>query len=189
MADREGRFGVANGGTIFLDEIGELDFNCQVKLLRVLQEHTYEMLGDSHPKRTDVRVICATNANLPAMVNDRTFREDLFYRINLITVTLPPLRERSDDIPLLVDYMVDRHCNISGRERPDITPEAMDYLSSLPYPGNIRELKTLWNGLCSFRRPHISMPATSALNTRDYPLTLNRDTGIIDTRIKRTHRD
>ena len=70
MADREGRFGVANGGTIFLDEIGELDFNCQVKLLRVLQEHTYEMLGDSHPKRTDVRVICATNANLPAMVND-----------------------------------------------------------------------------------------------------------------------
>ncbi|MDE5672511.1 MAG: sigma-54 dependent transcriptional regulator [Duncaniella sp.] len=161
VADREGRFGMANGGTIFLDEIGELDFNCQVKLLRVLQEHTYEMLGDSHPRRTDVRVVCATNADLPAMVNDRTFREDLFYRINLITVTLPPLRERSEDIPLLVDYIVDRHCNISGRERPEITPAAMDYLSSLPYPGNIRELKNL------VERTLLVSPATN-LDARDF---------------------
>lgn len=141
IADREGRFAMADGGTIFLDEIGELDFNCQVKLLRVLQEHTYEMLGDSRPRRTDVRVVCATNADLPAMVNARTFREDLFYRINLITVTLPPLRERKEDIPLLVDHIVDRHCSITGSPHPEITPAAMNYLMSLPYPGNIRELK------------------------------------------------
>lgn len=141
IADREGRFAIADGGTIFLDEIGDLDFNCQVKLLRVLQEHTYEMLGDSRPRRTDVRVICATNADLPSMVRERTFREDLFYRINLITVTLPPLRERKDDIPLIVDHFIVRHCEASGIEPPHVTPDAMDYLSSLPYPGNIRELK------------------------------------------------
>ncbi len=141
VADREGRFAVANGGTIFLDEIGELDLNCQVKLLRVLQEHTYEMLGDSTPRRTDVRVVCATNADLPAMVAERTFREDLFYRINLITVTLPPLRERADDIPLLVNHIVARHCEATGRELPEISADAMDFLKTLPYPGNIRELK------------------------------------------------
>ena len=143
IADREGRFGMSDGGTIFLDEIGDLDFNCQVKLLRVLQEHTYEMLGDSTPRRCDVRVVCATNADLPAMVRERTFREDLFYRINLITVTLPPLRERKEDIPLLVDHIVSRHCDICGTERPEITPDAIAFLQSLPYPGNIRELKNL----------------------------------------------
>ena len=143
IADREGRFGMSDGGTIFLDEIGDLDFNCQVKLLRVLQEHTYEMLGDSTPRRCDVRVVCATNADLPAMVRERTFREDLFYRINLITVTLPPLRERKEDIPLLVDHIVSRHCDICGTERPEITPDAIAFLQALPYPGNIRELKNL----------------------------------------------
>lgn len=143
LADREGRFAIADGSTIFLDEIGELDLNCQVKLLRVLQEHTYEMLGDSYPRRCDVRVVCATNADLPTMVRDGSFREDLFYRINLITVTLPPLRERKDDIPLLVDYIVDSHCDTMGREHPEITADAMEFLTSLPYRGNIRELKNL----------------------------------------------
>lgn len=141
VTDREGRFAVADGSTIFLDEIGELDLNCQVKLLRVLQEHTFEVLGDSRPRRSDVRVVCATNANLPAMVRERTFREDLFYRINLITVTLPPLRERKEDIPLLVDHIVSNHCRTVGRELPEITPDALEFLSGLPYPGNIRELK------------------------------------------------
>ncbi|MDE6429678.1 MAG: sigma 54-interacting transcriptional regulator, partial [Duncaniella sp.] len=161
VADREGRFAMADGGTIFLDEIGELDFNCQVKLLRVLQEHTYEMLGDSRPRRTDVRVVCATNADLPSMVNAHTFREDLFYRINLITVTLPPLRERKEDIPLLVDHIVERHCSITGSQRPEITPAAMNYLMSLPYPGNIRELK-------NFVERTLLVSPESTLDLRDF---------------------
>ena len=92
VADRIGRFEMANKGTIFLDEIGELDVSCQVKLLRVLQEQTFEMLGDSHPHQVDIRVVCATNADLHQMVQNTSFREDLFYRINLITVHLPALR-------------------------------------------------------------------------------------------------
>lgn len=144
VADRLGRFAAADGGTIFLDEIGELDINSQVKLLRVLQEHTYEVLGDSTPHTTDVRVICATNAPLPQMVADHTFREDLFYRINLITVTLPPLRERKDDIPLLVDHIVDKFCSANGRTvKPTVKAETMEYLATLPYPGNVRQLKNI----------------------------------------------
>jgi len=142
-SDREGRFALADKGTIFLDEIGDLDLNLQVKLLRVLQEHTYEMLGDSHTRRTDVRVICATNADLPDMVSRKTFREDLFYRINLITVKLPPLRERREDIPLLVNHIVDSVSRERVMPRPEILPGAMEFLSSLPYPGNIRELENL----------------------------------------------
>ena len=99
--DRVGRFELANKGTIFLDEIGDLDPSCQVKLLRVLQDQTFEVLGDSRPRKTDIRVVSATNADLRKMVSERTFREDLFYRINLITVKLPSLRERREDIPLL----------------------------------------------------------------------------------------
>jgi two-component system NtrC family response regulator len=103
-ADRIGRFELANKGTIFLDEIGDLDLSCQVKLLRVLQDQTFEVLGDSRPRKVDVRVVSATNADLRKMVSERTFREDLFYRINLITVKLPALRERREDIPLLALY-------------------------------------------------------------------------------------
>ncbi len=142
-ADRKGRFEIADKGTIFLDEIGELDVNSQVKLLRVLQEHTFEVLGDSMPRKVDIRVVCATNADLPAMVADRTFREDLFYRINLITVTLPPLRERKSDIPELVNHFARQFGRANHMDIPDITPDAMEYLSRLPYPGNIRELKNL----------------------------------------------
>lgn len=142
-SDREGRFAMADKGTIFLDEIGELDVNSQVKLLRVLQEHTFEVLGDSRPRKVDIRVVCATNADLAAMVADRTFREDLFYRINLITVTLPPLRERKNDIPELVRHFARQFSHANHLEMPEITGEAMAYLSQLPYPGNIRELKNL----------------------------------------------
>ena len=136
--DRVGRFELAKGGTIFLDEIGELDLASQVKLLRVLQDQTYEVLGDSHTRRTDVRVICATNADLPSMVEEHTFREDLFYRINLISIHLPPLRQRRQDIPLLVDFFLHQ-----SPLPPAITPDAISYLQSLPFPGNIRELKNL----------------------------------------------
>lgn len=143
VADREGRFAMADGGTIFLDEIGELDLNSQVKMLRVLQEHTFEMLGDSNPRRVDLRVVSATNAPLPQMVAEKRFREDLFYRINLITLTLPPLRDRRDDIPLLVDHIASRFCAKQGIVVPEIRRDAIEYLMTLPFNGNIRELKNL----------------------------------------------
>ena len=142
-SDRVGRFELADQGTIFLDEIGDLDLSCQVKLLRVLQEQTFEVLGDSRPRKVDIRVVSATNADLGQMVQEHTFREDLFYRINLITVHLPALRERREDIPLLVRHFADLQCKQNGLPKVDFTPEAMKYLQSLPYPGNIRELKNL----------------------------------------------
>ena len=142
-SDRVGRFELADKGTIFLDEIGDLDLSCQVKLLRVLQEQTFEVLGDSRPRKVDIRVVSATNADLRQMVLDHTFREDLFYRINLITVHLPALRERREDIPLLVRHFADLQCKQNGLPKVDFTPDAMEYLQCLPYPGNIRELKNL----------------------------------------------
>lgn len=142
-ADRIGRFEMANKGTIFLDEIGDLDLSCQVKLLRVLQDQTFEVLGDSRPRKVDVRVVSATNADLRKMVSGRTFREDLFYRINLITIKLPPLRERREDIPLLARHFADRQAEVNGLPRTDFSADALNFLSRLPYPGNIRELKNL----------------------------------------------
>ena len=142
-SDRIGRFELADKGTIFLDEIGDLDLSCQVKLLRVLQEQTFEVLGDSRPRKVDIRVVSATNADLRKMVQEHTFREDLFYRINLITVHLPALRERREDIPLLVRHFADQQCQANGLPKVDFTSESMEYLQRLPYPGNIRELKNL----------------------------------------------
>ena len=142
-ADRVGRFEMAKGGTIFLDEIGELSLASQVKLLRVLQDQTYEVLGDSQTRRTDVRVVCATNADLRAMVSEHTFREDLFYRINLINLHLPPLRERPEDIPLLVEHFLHQACADNNIPPVTASDEAIAYLQTLPFPGNIRELKNM----------------------------------------------
>ena len=141
--DRIGRFELANKGTIFLDEIGGLDLSCQVKLLRVLQDQTFEVLGDSRPRKTDIRVVSATNADLRKMVSEGTFREDLFYRINLITVKLPALRERREDIPLLARHFADRQAEANRLPRTEFSADALNFLSRLPYPGNIRELKNL----------------------------------------------
>ncbi|MDE6459900.1 MAG: sigma-54 dependent transcriptional regulator [Paramuribaculum sp.] len=143
VSARKGRFEMADKGTIFLDEIGDLDPASQVKMLRVLQQHTFEALGDSKPRKVDIRVICATNADLPAMVADHTFREDLYYRINLITLKLPPLRERREDIPLLVNHFARMNAEATGTGMPEITSDAMTWLMKQPYPGNIRELKNL----------------------------------------------
>jgi DNA-binding NtrC family response regulator len=141
--DRVGRFELANKGTIFLDEIGDLDANSQVKLLRVLQDRTYEVLGSSRTKTVDVRVISATNRNLEEMVDKGTFREDLLYRINLITIHLPALRERPKDIPLLVNFFVNNLKEIYNRSNLSVTRDAMKWLQQLPLPGNIRQLKNL----------------------------------------------
>ena len=141
--DRVGRFEMANKGTIFLDEIGDLDGGSQVKLLRVLQDRTYEVLGSSRTKTVDVRVVCATNKNLDAMVDKGSFREDLLYRVNLITIHLPALRERPGDIPLLVNFFINNLKEIYNRPALTVTPEAMRWLQQLPLPGNIRQLKNL----------------------------------------------
>jgi DNA-binding NtrC family response regulator len=142
-ADRVGRFEMAGKGTIFLDETGDLDAGSQVKLLRVLQDRTYEQLGSSRTKTVDVRVVCATNKNLDAMVAKGTFREDLLYRINLVTIHLPPLRERVKDIPLLVNFFMGNLKEIYNRPLLSVTKEAMKWLQQLPLPGNIRQLKNL----------------------------------------------
>jgi DNA-binding NtrC family response regulator len=141
--DRAGRFELANKGTIFLDEIGDLDASSQVKLLRVLQDRTYEVLGSSRTKTVDVRIVCATNKNLGQMVNSNTFREDLLYRINLITITLPSLRDRPGDIPLLVNFFINNLKQIYNRPELTVSKSAMKWLQQLPLPGNIRQLKNL----------------------------------------------
>ncbi|HBL33246.1 MAG TPA: sigma-54-dependent Fis family transcriptional regulator, partial [Porphyromonadaceae bacterium] len=143
LADRTGRFELADKGTIFLDEIGELDLTCQVKLLRVLQDQTFEVLGDSRPRKVDVRVVSATNAVLPQMVRDKTFREDLYYRINLIQIHLPALRERKEDIALLSAFFADKLTQQNRLPKVNFTPGAYGLLEKQPYPGNIRELKNL----------------------------------------------
>jgi len=141
--DRTGRFEMANKGTIFLDEIGELEAGSQVKLLRVLQDRTYEILGSSKSKVVDVRVVCATNKSLHEMVGAGTFREDLLYRINLITIHLPPLRERVGDIPLLVNFFIDNLKEIYNRPFLKVSAAAIKWLQQLELPGNIRQLKNL----------------------------------------------
>ncbi len=139
--DRQGRFELADGGTIFLDEIGDLDASSQVKLLRVLQDRTYEVLGSSQQRSVDVRVVSATNRPLPEMARRGEFREDLLYRINLITVHLPALRERPSDIPLLAQRFVQAIAQHQGREALTISPAAVKWLQGLPWPGNVRQLK------------------------------------------------
>jgi DNA-binding NtrC family response regulator len=140
--DRAGRFELANKGSIFLDEIGDLDLSSQVKLLRVLQDRTYEVLGSSRTRQVDVRVIAATNHKLEDQVAKGAFREDLFYRINLITLRLPSLRERPDDIPLLVNHFLGNLSELYGRQLR-LEPAAARWLRQLPLPGNIRQLKNL----------------------------------------------
>lgn len=142
-SDRKGRFEIAEGGTIFLDEMGELEPASQVKLLRVLQERQYEVLGESKTREADVRVICATNRNLEEMVAEGSFREDLYYRINLINLTVPSLRERPGDIPLLARFFVRQVCHENSLPAATMTQEAESLLKQYPFPGNIRELKNL----------------------------------------------
>ncbi|MHB1605305.1 MAG: sigma-54 interaction domain-containing protein [Leptospirales bacterium] len=143
VSQRSGRFELAEGGTLFLDEIGELPLNLQVKLLRVLQEKVYERVGASHPRKANVRILAATHRNLERMVRESVFREDLFYRISVIPIEIPPLRERIEDIPILVRFFVDRWVEEVRGEMVRFTPEAMEALCRYSWPGNIRELENL----------------------------------------------
>lgn len=142
-ADRKGRFEMADTGTIFLDEIGDLELSSQVKLLRVLQEQTFEVLGSSQTKRINTRVLSATNKNLEEMVAKGTFREDLFYRINLIKIEIPPLRQRREDIPLLVNFYLENLKQIYDRPDLRIDREAMNWIKMQEFNGNVRQLKNL----------------------------------------------
>jgi PAS domain S-box-containing protein len=141
--DKKGRFAAAEGGTLFLDEIGDISPAMQVKLLRVIQSKTYEPLGSNKPISTDVRIIAATNRDLEAMVNEGTFREDLYYRLNVVKIELPPLRERMEDMPLLVDHFIDKLNRQRDRHVEGISEEVLSILLHHDFPGNIRELENI----------------------------------------------
>ena len=141
--DKPGRFALAEGGTLFLDEIGDISPALQVRLLRVLQEREYEPLGATKSVKTDVRIVAATNKKLEELVREGSFRQDLYYRINVIQVLLPPLRDRKEDIPLLVDHFVGRFNHLQGKELTGISSESLRLLMDHDFPGNVRELENI----------------------------------------------
>jgi two-component system response regulator HupR/HoxA len=141
IKDKKGFFEVANGGTLFLDEIGDTSLTMQVKLLRVLQEGTFIPVGGTQPKKVNVRVIAATNKNLKEMIAKGEFREDLYYRINVINVQLPSLRERTDDIPLLMDFFLEKQCAEMGKPLKTFAKKTLEKMLDYPWPGNVRELE------------------------------------------------
>jgi PAS domain S-box-containing protein len=141
--DKPGRFALANEGTIFLDEVGDMSPSLQVKLLRVLQEKEYEPLGSTSPRKTDVRIIAATNKDLSKLVNEGKFRDDLFYRLNVVKIELPLLRERREDIPLLIDAFVQKFNAKMGKQLTGVSDEVMRTLMRYDYPGNVRELENI----------------------------------------------
>jgi len=143
IAQRIGRFELANGGTVFLDEVGEIPVDLQTKLLRVLQEREFERLGSSRTLRTDARLIAATNRDLGALVTEQKFRADLFYRLNVFPVQVPPLRERPDDIPLLLRHFVEHYARRMKRDIETIPSETLEALTRYGWPGNVRELQNL----------------------------------------------
>jgi PAS domain S-box-containing protein len=143
IADKKGRFEQADGGTIFLDEIGDIPPATQIRLLRVLQEEAFERVGGAETTRVDVRVIAATHRDLKLMVREGEFREDLYYRLRVMPLPVPPLRERHDDIPLLVQHFIGHFNTEMGKEVTEVTPEAMDLLMNYGYPGNVRELENI----------------------------------------------
>jgi two-component system response regulator HupR/HoxA len=141
VKDKKGLFEVAHAGTLFLDEIGDTSLSMQVKLLRVLQEGTYMPVGAPSPRKADVRIIAATNRNLKEMMAKGEFREDLFYRINVINVNIPPLRDRAEDIPLLIEHFLNKRCAEQGVSNKNLSKKTMEKLLDYPWPGNVRELE------------------------------------------------
>jgi DNA-binding NtrC family response regulator len=154
---RRGRFEMADGGTLFLDEVGDVPMSMQVKLLRVLQERKFERVGGSQTIEIDVRVIAATNRPLEKLVRDGTFREDLYYRLNVIKIELPPLRERTEDIPVLAAHFTQKFARHG--KTPEISAEAMDILTKFPWPGNVRQLENAIERACVTARDGVILPA------------------------------
>jgi formate hydrogenlyase transcriptional activator len=141
IAQRIGRFELAHRGTLFLDEVGDIPLELQPKLLRVLQEQEFERLGSTRTQRVDVRLIAATNADLPRLISEKQFRSDLYYRLNVFPIVIPPLRERREDIPVLVRYFAQKYARRMKKHIDSIAPEAMKALCEYPWPGNVRELE------------------------------------------------
>lgn len=165
---RQGRFEAANGGTLFIDEIGEIPLSLQVKLLRVLQEKTFERVGSSVSIHTDVRIIAATNRDLEVMVREGTFRADLFYRLNVVSIRIPPLRERRADIRPLVDSFLQRFAEENGKQIDGISREAMDCLMKYSYPGNVRELENIVH-------QSVVLSRSSTITTDDLPIRVKEE--------------
>jgi DNA-binding NtrC family response regulator len=170
VSHREGRFAVADGGTIFLDEIGDMSPTLQVKLLRVLQDRTFEPVGSSKTVKVNVRVVAATNQDLEASIREGRFREDLFYRLNVIPIHVPPLRERREDIPLLVQHFLANVARERDRKVDGISPEALECLCAHAWPGNVRELENLIERLVVLR-------GEGRLELEDLPPSLRRSAG------------
>ena len=168
---RIGRFEQANGGTIFLDEIGEIDQSTQVKLLRVIsEERTFERVGGNQPLKADVRLIAATNKDLEKLVSEGKFRDDLFFRLNVVHITMPPLRERKEDIPLLVRGFLRHFCKVNEKPLLDLTADAMNTLLAYDWPGNVRELRTaIEHGVVMASGPKITL--------RELPMNVRRAAG------------
>ena len=162
---RKGRFEMADGGTLFLDEISEIDPSIQVKLLRVLEEHTFERVGGEETLEVDIRVIAATNRNLRDYVDQGKFREDLFFRLNVVDIVLPPLCERSGDIPLLADRFLKEYCEKNGKRIEGITPDAVSLLTAYDWPGNVRELRNTIEKMVVLSR-------ADRLSARDVPANI-----------------
>ena len=167
---RIGRFEKADGGTLFLDEIGEIDASIQVKILRVLEEREFERVGGQETIKTDARLIAATNRDLRKMVEEKTFREDLFYRLYVVTVKMPPLNERREDIPLLINHFLAQFNHDNNKHIEGLTPDAMDTLTSYLWPGNVREVRNVVERMVVLARKN-------RLTVRDLPLQLREDTG------------
>jgi two-component system response regulator PilR (NtrC family) len=156
--DKPGLFEIARGGTIFLDEIGDLPSLLQVKLLRVVQEKTFRRVGGAEDKKVDIRIISATNKNLEEKVNDGSFREDLYFRLNVIPVHIPPLRERKEDIPILTNYFIEKYSKAFGKEIKKISSYALELLMIYPFPGNVRELENIIERSVALETSNIVLP-------------------------------
>lgn len=168
---KPGRFELASGGTIFLDEIGDLSLPLQVKLLRVLQNRTFERVGGGRTLKADVRVVAATNQNLEALVADKRFREDLYYRLNVVPIVIPPLRERPEDIPLLGDHFIRQFNEWHGSVLTGISPEALGVLCRYHWPGNVRELSNIIERIAILKRHGIIEPPDLPEKIRQPPKT------------------
>jgi len=194
--DREGKFSLARGGTVLLDEIGDMPLLLQTKLLRVLEERTYEKVGANTPLPVDFRVIVATHRNLEELVSQGSFREDLFHRINVVPIAIPPLRERSEDIPFLVNFFLDQFRQHQGKSLPGVSKKAMNLLTAYPWPGNVRELHNVLEYAAIMvsneliRPEHLRLPqarplpGTPATNAVDFQISMPLDELSLDSLVE-----